>query len=97
MSSIVASSRIHPHASPVAYPGAVSLRYAYELDLPGLRAHRVKEYPYLMFYLEREDRIDVWRVLHVRNDIPLWMSDSNAWDVLSCERPFPRLSGTASA
>ncbi|MCP1197522.1 type II toxin-antitoxin system RelE/ParE family toxin [Acetobacter senegalensis] len=34
------------------YPGAGSLRYAYELDLPGLRAHRVKDYPYLVFYLE---------------------------------------------
>nr|WP_025824932.1 type II toxin-antitoxin system RelE/ParE family toxin [Acetobacter persici] len=63
------------------YPDAGSLRYAYELDLPGLRAHRVKDYPYLVFYLERENRVDVWRVLHARNDIPLWMSDPNAEDV----------------
>ncbi|NHO33793.1 type II toxin-antitoxin system RelE/ParE family toxin [Acetobacter fallax] len=59
------------------YPGAGSLRYAYELNLPGLRAHRVNDYPYLVFYPECEDRIDVWRVLHAHNDILLGMSDPN--------------------
>lgn len=78
------------------YPGAGSLRYAYELDLPGLRAHRVKDYPYLVFYLEREDRIDVWCVLHARKDIPFWMSDPNAGDVKSWKRLLPRPSGIAS-
>jgi toxin ParE1/3/4 len=54
-------------------PAAGSPRFAYELDLPGLRAWRVKRYPYLVFYLERDDHIDVWRVLHAQQDIPAWM------------------------
>ena len=54
-------------------PAAGSPRYAYELDLPGLRTWRLKRYPYLVFYLEREDHVDVWRVLHAQLDIPAWM------------------------
>jgi toxin ParE1/3/4 len=30
-------------------------------------------FPYLVFYLERADCIDVWRVLHAQRDIPSWM------------------------
>jgi toxin ParE1/3/4 len=56
-------------------PGAGSLRYAYELDLPDLRAWPLKRFPYLVFYLALPDRIDVWRVLHARSDIPAWMLD----------------------
>ncbi|MGY6768882.1 hypothetical protein [Komagataeibacter sp. NFXK3] len=41
----------------------------------------MKDYLYLVFYLEREDRIYVRRVLHALNDISLWMSDPNAEDV----------------
>jgi toxin ParE1/3/4 len=56
-------------------PAAGSPRYAHELGLPGLRVRRVRRYPYLIFYVERPDRLDVWRVLHGRRDIPAWMSD----------------------
>jgi toxin ParE1/3/4 len=28
-----------------------------------------------VFFVEREDHIDVWRVLHGKRDIPAWMSD----------------------
>ncbi|GBQ27657.1 type II toxin-antitoxin system RelE/ParE family toxin [Gluconacetobacter azotocaptans] len=56
------------------YPHAGSLRYAYELDLPELRAYRVNGYPFIVFYLPRADHIDVWRVLHARRDIPTWMA-----------------------
>jgi toxin ParE1/3/4 len=35
----------------------------------------VTRFPYLVFYFEREDHIDVWRVMHVRRDIPGWMSE----------------------
>jgi toxin ParE1/3/4 len=51
-------------------PNIGSLRYAYELDLPELRALPLTRYPYLVFYVDREDRIDVWRVLHTRRDVP---------------------------
>ncbi|WAI86065.1 MULTISPECIES: type II toxin-antitoxin system RelE/ParE family toxin [Achromobacter] len=50
-----------------------SIRYAHELDLPGLRSWPLTRYPYLVFYVERTDHIDVWRVLHQKRDIPAWM------------------------
>lgn len=53
-----------------------SPRYAHELDLPGLRSWPLKQYPYLIFYVEREDHIDVWRVLHGQRDIPAWLYES---------------------
>jgi toxin ParE1/3/4 len=56
-------------------PAAGSPRYAHELALPGLRSQRLKRYPYLVFYMERDDHIDVWRVLHAQRDIPAWMQE----------------------
>ena len=56
-------------------PGTGSPRYGHELSLPGLRALRLARYPYLIFYLERPDHIDVWRVLHGQRDIPAWMQE----------------------
>jgi toxin ParE1/3/4 len=54
---------------------AGSSRWAHELSLPGLRSWPLKRFPWLVFYLEHEDRIDVWRVLHASRDIPAWMTD----------------------
>jgi toxin ParE1/3/4 len=53
-----------------AHPASGSPRYAYELDLPGLRVWPVRRFPHLAFYVEREDMILVWRVLHASRDIP---------------------------
>lgn len=61
------------------HPGTGSPRYAHELDLPGLRSWTLSRYPYLVFYVEGPDYIDVWRVLHGRRDIPAWMQDPNAF------------------
>ena len=58
-----------------AHPAAGSPRYAHELALPGLRTRALKRYPYLVFYIERDDHIDVWRVLHAQRDIPAWMQE----------------------
>lgn len=52
------------------HPGMGSPRYALELDLPDLRSWQVKQFPYLVFYRELEDHLDVWRVLHNQRDIP---------------------------
>ena len=52
-----------------------SLRYAHELDLPGLRCWPVGKFPYLIFYVEGESDIDVWRVLHGARDIAAWMRE----------------------
>lgn len=55
------------------HPAAGSTRYAHELDLPGLRCWQLKGYPHLVFYVERDEHVDVWRVLHESRDIPLWL------------------------
>lgn len=59
-----------------ARPGAGSLRFAHELELPGLRTRRIARFPYLIFYIERDGHIDVWRVLHDRRDIPTGFADA---------------------
>ena len=57
------------------HPASGSPRYARELDLPGLRSWLVTGFPYLVFYLESEADIDVWRVLHAARDIPAWLRE----------------------
>lgn len=57
------------------HPATGSPRYAHELDLPGLRSWSVSRYPYIVFYVEQPDYIDVWRVLHGQRDIPAWMQE----------------------
>ena len=57
------------------HPASGSPRFAHELDLPGLRTWGLKRYPYLVFYVERADHIDVWRVLHGMRDVPAWLRD----------------------
>lgn len=57
------------------HPASGSPRYAHELNLPGLRAWPLTRYPYLVFYVERPEHIDVWRVLHGQRDIPAWMQE----------------------
>ena len=47
-----------------------STRYAHALDLPGLCTWPVTGHPYLIFYVEQNAHIDVWRVLHMSRDIP---------------------------
>jgi len=55
------------------HPATGSPRYAHELNLPGLRSWPLTRYPHLIFYIERDDHIDVWRVLHGNRDIPAWL------------------------
>jgi len=62
------------------HPGTGSPHYGHELDLPGLRSWALPRYPYLVFYVERPDHIDVWRVLHGQRDIPAWMRSPDAPD-----------------
>ena len=59
-------------------PAAGSSRYAHELDLPGLKSWSLKRYPYLVFYTEREDSVDVWRVLHGKRDVPARMREPDS-------------------
>ena len=52
------------------YPNSGSLRFAFELEIPGLRSWSLQQFPYLIFYVPQDDRIDIWRLLHARRDIP---------------------------
>ena len=63
----------HAYLHVERYPSSGSLRYAHELDLPGLRFWMLERFPYLVFYVEGPDTIDVWRVLHGHRDIPEWL------------------------
>ncbi|MBI2307129.1 MAG: type II toxin-antitoxin system RelE/ParE family toxin [Rhodocyclales bacterium] len=72
---IDALERAYAHIA--RHPAAGSPRYAHELNLPGLRFHPLARYPYLVFYVEREQHIEVWRVLHGKRDIPAWMNDDD--------------------
>lgn len=57
------------------HPATGSPRYGHGLQLPGLRSWPLTRYPHLIFYVERPDHIDVWRVLHGQRDIPAWMQE----------------------
>ena len=57
-------------------PAIGSPRYAYELSLEGLRVLPLRRFPYLIFYIEQPEALDVWRVLHGQRDIPSWMQSS---------------------
>lgn len=58
------------------HPSAGSPRYAHELDLPGLRSRLLRRFPFVVFYVERPDHVDVWRVLHAERDIPASLQES---------------------
>lgn len=51
-------------------PHAGSLKFAYELGIPDLRAVPLKRFPYVVFYIPLDDGIDIWRLLHARRDLP---------------------------
>ena len=46
------------------------MRYADFLDVEGLRFSIIERFPYLVFYFERPDYLDIVRVLHQHQDIP---------------------------
>lgn len=58
-------------------PATGSPRYGHELSLPGLRFWRCSRYPYLVFYVEFDERIEIWRVLHAQRDIPRWLQEGS--------------------
>jgi toxin ParE1/3/4 len=60
------------------HPASGLSRYAHELDVPGLLYWPLGRYPHLVFYVQRDDHIDVWRVLHGMRDIPAWLTESPA-------------------
>lgn len=55
------------------HPASGSPRHAMPLRLEGLRVWQVDGFPYLIFYIERDDHVDIWRVLQAQRDVPAWM------------------------
>jgi toxin ParE1/3/4 len=54
-------------------PATGSPRHGQALDLAGLRSWPLAKYPYIVFYLDHPDHVDVIRVLHAQKDIPAWL------------------------
>jgi toxin ParE1/3/4 len=53
-----------------ASPSILSPHFAHQLGVAGLRARLLRRFPFLIFYMEEHDHVDVWRVLHAQRDIP---------------------------
>lgn len=62
-------------AHAATHPEAGSARYAQALDRPGPRFWQLKDFPYLVFYRDAGDHLDVWRVLHAERDVPAWLRE----------------------
>ena len=56
-------------------PATGSPRYAHELDIPGLRFRMAGKFPHLVFYVDRDSVVEVWRILHGSRDIPARMQE----------------------
>lgn len=56
-------------------PASGSPRYGNLLQIPDLRQWPMRRFPYLLFYIEKENRIELVRVLHSRVDIPAWLDN----------------------
>ena len=57
-------------------PGLGSPRHATVLQLPGIRCWPLRPWPQLVFYVEREQAVDVFRVLHGARDIPATLAEA---------------------
>ncbi len=58
------------------HPASGSSRYAIPLRIAGLRFWPLDGFPYLVFYIELESHLDIWRVLHAQRDIPAGISEA---------------------
>lgn len=58
-----------------AHPHSGFTRYAVPLKLDALRCWPINGFPYLVFYVEHDDHVDVGRVLHMKRDVPTWLAE----------------------
>ncbi|MET1112412.1 MAG: type II toxin-antitoxin system RelE/ParE family toxin [Allosphingosinicella sp.] len=58
-------------------PAIGSPRYGDILSIENLRSRAVRRFPYLVFYVEHEDHVDIWRILHAQRDIAAWLRGAN--------------------
>ncbi len=52
------------------FSGSGSPKYGIELDIDGLRSPPMQRYPYVVFYIDHEEAVEIVRVLHGQRDIP---------------------------
>lgn len=57
------------------HPTGGSPRWGGELNVPALRAWPLTRYPYLVFYVEQAQHVEVWRVLHGARDLPATLAE----------------------
>ena len=60
-------------------PAIGSRRYGNIVDLPELRQWPMTKFPYLLFYIEKENHIELSRVLHTSMDIPPYLYDIDSF------------------
>ena len=51
------------------------MRDAAEIGITGLRFWPLNSFSYLVLYVEREDHVDVLKVLHAQRNIPAWLTN----------------------
>lgn len=56
-------------------PGTGSSGWSHDLGLPCLRTRPIRGFPWLIFYIELDAHVDVWRILHTKRDIPISMTE----------------------
>ena len=56
-------------------PASGSARYAVQQGLRDFRSWPVAGFPYIVFYIERDDHVEVQRVLHTSRDIAESLSE----------------------
>jgi len=59
------------------FPGAGSSRYEFEFGFEALRSRLVRGFPYIVFYSEGPNEIQVWRVLHAERDTLAELGDTD--------------------
>jgi toxin ParE1/3/4 len=59
-------------------PGMGSPRYEHQLGLSGLRNLQLDRFPYLIFYVEYADQVEIWRILHAQSDVAAWIEERPA-------------------
>ena len=71
MSRTASSARSRPPIEAIGErPGTGSPRHGRELEMSGLRSRPVARFPFLIFYREHEDRVEVLRVIQAQRNIP---------------------------
>lgn len=60
------------------FPESGSPRYGFDAALSGIRFWPMMRFPYLIFYIETEHHIDVWRVLHGNMDVAAELQDPDS-------------------